>query len=284
VTGSQSESGTAFVSACQGNARKGFGNRQHRGELCVIMLQTLVSRTGFREPTSNVERLAMLDELLEVAVGERADLLVLPGGYLAAETEGRVASMVGEVERRAEASRVAVIGGVDVQHGGHEPKRPGKSGRPTSLPYFAFAVGPVEPSVAGTSWQQTSSTNANAGEVAEASVPGRGRVVTAAGSRVGTLICGELFSCRARQSFCELDLDLVLDLGHESMGTGVTKAMENIGRNGECAVAHSQHVAPWGNASLHFIRAGGLRESVLARQCRRLGSDDFWVAWTVRDI
>lgn len=239
------------------------------------LLQTIVSGTGFREPDHNPRRLEVLDDLLAVARREATELLLLPAGYLTVTTEREVPGAVAEIARRAEAAGVPVAAGVDLP----ETKN-GKNAQSPRLPYYGFVAG----TVTGGPWQQSSSTSGNAADVAEEDVPGAGRVVTIAGRRVGLLICGELFSRWARQSFARLGLHLALDLGHYSMGTGVTPAMENIARNGGCAVAHTHHVAPHSGASLHFVRADGVRESVALSDCDWVGDDEFWAAWCVRTV
>jgi hypothetical protein len=68
------------------------------------------------------------------------------------------------------------------------------------------------------------------------------------------------------------------------MGTGVTKALENIARNGGCAVAHTHHVAPHSGGSLHFVRPDGARESVSISDCDNFGDEEFWIAWCIRVV
>lgn len=252
------------------------------------LLQTLVSSVGFRDPANNPQRLALLDRLLAVAADERAGLVVLPGGYLTVRTEPEVVTAVGEVRRRAEVANVAVIGGVDLPPpSADDPKQAVRQkGDPTGeLPYYGFAVCPVADDVRPVGlWRQTSSTGANAWDVPDEDVPGADRVVGVGPLRVGVLVCGELFSSPARGSMAALGPGLVVDLGHLSMGTGVTRAMENIARNGRCAVAHCQHVQWWG-ASHHFVAADGVRHSTPTDEARYVGGeDDAWVAWCVRTV
>ena len=248
------------------------------------LLQVIVSNGGFRDPEHNPARLDALDRLLGVARELAVDLVMLPGGYLTVVSVAEVPAEIAEIGRRAEAADIAVIGGVDVVTGSGDPKHSGTTAALPDLPYYGFAVGPVTPVVAGTAWKQTSSTGDNAADVADDAVPGEQRVVDVAGWRVGVLVCGELFSRWARESFAAGDLKLALDLGHESMGTGVTKAMENIARNGGCAVAHTHHVAPHSAGSLHFVQPGGERESVAISECDSFGDDEFWLAWCVREV
>ena len=92
------------------------------------------------------------------------------------------------------------------------------------LPYHGALRGQVS---AGP-WKQTSDTSVNSWDVPDADVPAAGRVVEIGGKRVGVLLCGELFSERARQSFGELNLQLSVDLGHVGMGQGLIPAMKSL--------------------------------------------------------
>jgi hypothetical protein len=238
------------------------------------LLQTIVSGTGFREVDHNPARLDALDRLLGVAREKAADLVMLPGGYLTVNDESELPGVIADVTRRA-AAGVAVALGIDLPD---EPR--GKAARAPHLPFYAVVCGRIS----GGPWKQTSSTSKNAADVDDTDVPGAARVVEVAGCRLGVLICGELFSWWARQSFSHQNLNLALDLGHYSMGTGVTKAMENIARNGQCAVAHTHHVAPYSSGSLHFVRADGERKSVSISDCDWFGDEEFWVAWCLRKV
>ncbi|MCE9564498.1 MAG: hypothetical protein K8U57_20865 [Planctomycetes bacterium] len=239
------------------------------------LLQTIVSGTGFRKPEHNATRLDALRKLLEVAADKHADLLQLPGGYLTVRTERELPGAVAQLADIANAAKITIAAGIDLPE-----STKGEGARSPRLPYFGFICG----TESGGSWRQTSSTSKNAADVAYEDVPGFGRVVSVAGSRVGVLICGELFSWWARESFATLNLNLAVDLGHYSMGTGVTKAMENIAHNGRCVVAHTHHVAPHSAGSLHFVRADGVRESVPLNECEWVGDDKFWIAWCIRTI
>lgn len=147
------------------------------------LMQVIVSNVGFREPDHNPERLEALDRVLAVACEKSADLVMLPGGYLTATSVAEVPDVIAEVECRANAADVTVIGGVDVvvSENGPDPKRAEKTAAIPELPFYGFAVGSVMPVIAGTQWKQTSSTGDNAAEVADEAVPGESRVVDVAG-------------------------------------------------------------------------------------------------------
>jgi hypothetical protein len=217
----------------------------------VKLLQAIVSNAGFRELEANAARFDALDRLLAVARDQTADLVMLPGGYLTVKDEGELRGATAVVTPRAVARRVAVALGIDLPDEPH-----GKGAQTPRLPYYGAVCGRVP----GGPWRQMSSSSQNATEVADEDVPAAARVVAVAGCRVGVLICGELFSWRARQSLAQQHLNLALDLGHESMGTGVTRSMESIARN------------------------GGVRESVPIGECDWFGDEEFWIAWRLRQV
>src|SRR5262245_36302791 len=95
------------------------------------LLQAIVVGTGFRDRAHNPMRLTVLDQLLNVATKQAADLLVLPGGYLAAGDAGELQNTIADVARRAAEAKVTVAFGVDL------PDTPqGKSVRSPHLPYY----------------------------------------------------------------------------------------------------------------------------------------------------
>lgn len=243
------------------------------------LLQTLVSSAGFRELTTNVRRTELFREVLHRANAEAADVVVLPGGYWTVRHFEDVEPLAMRLASEAATNGIALIAGIDVQSA-HGKKAKGAA-HPV-LPFFGFVgrVGTPVPRV----WRQTSDNNENAQEILDDEVPGAHRVVPLGTQSVGVLICGELFSWRARQLMADLSPTLVVDLGHVGMGTGVTRSMERIAVDGRSAVAHSQHVKPDSQASLHFVNATGVRQSTPISECAWVGDDDFWIAYRSRDI
>ncbi len=239
------------------------------------LLQTIVSSSGFRESDHNPLRVEALKQVLKVASSFSTDLLLLPGGYFAAEDERQSVSIVEEMDHLAKRSKVSLVFGIDL------PASPsGKGTRHPVLPYFGSVCGLT---TAGP-WKQTSDTSTNADDVADEDVPSLARVVEVAGKQIGVLLCGELYSRWARRSFAELKLDLTVDLGHAGMGQGLIPAMKSFARYGGCAVAHSQHVSPPGNASLHFVNRRGTSQPVPISNCDYFGDDEFWIAWRLREV
>ncbi len=237
-------------------------------------LQTLVSSIGFREITHNDVRWQALTDLLKVAKDQSAELVVLPGGYFTATDESELRRIVLDAASLALESETTLALGVDLHA---DAKSKGQT--IAKLPYYGAVCGQVS----SDPWKQTSDTNANAEEVADDDVPGKGRVVEIAGKRVGVLLCGELFSERARRSFGELNLQLSVDLGHVGMGQGLIPAMKSLVNYGSGTVVHSQHVASYGR-SLHLVGADGIQRSVPAADCEFIGDDEFWITWLSRNV
>jgi hypothetical protein len=180
---------------------------------------------------------------------------------------------------------VVVVAGIDAVSTKVKGKG-AKGGTPgAELPYFGFIAGQMGSGrIRPRLWRQTSSDSRNACDVPAEAVLGRERVTPISRASVGVVICGELFSPRVRGAFIALRPDFIVDLGHESMGTGVTPNMERLAREAGSAVAHSQHVAEGGKAHLHFVAPGGRRMSVPIADCEHVSDDDFWVAWSMRQF
>jgi hypothetical protein len=119
--------------------------------------------------------------------------------------------------------------------------------------------------------------------VSDDAVPGARRVVTIDGLRVAVLICGELFSWRARRDVGGTGPGLVVDIGHSGMGQGLIPAMRNVANGGECPVAHSQHLKRYGG-SLHFVDAQAEQQSIPVDEDYVIEQGDMWAAWAVRTV
>src|SRR5437870_12274646 len=108
------------------------------------LLQTVVSSAGFRSVDSNADRLELFEKLLQVASRAAVPLLVIPAGFLTAQSENEVPALIGEMERRAKATEIAVIGGVDVVgQVSKKSKSVDDLVRAGQLPFFGFAIGKV---------------------------------------------------------------------------------------------------------------------------------------------
>jgi hypothetical protein len=86
-------------------------------------------------------------------------------------------------------------------------------------------------------WQQRS---AMPGEPVEDT---SGRTVKIGGKDVGVLLCGEVYNKDLRPALHELKPNVVVDLGHISMGRKFTCTLVNVANAVGCNVYHTQHVA-----------------------------------------
>jgi hypothetical protein len=189
----------------------------------MILLQAIVSRAGFRQPEANERRTELFRHVVGVAGREGAGLVLLPGGYWTVTEEAEIRPLLNTIAQTVEAAGVALAADIDVQ--GDDKKTPSakKGGSAAVLPYFGFLVGRCgEQSIPPRIWRQTSASSQDYWDVPEEDVPGAGRIVNLGKREVGVLICGELFSPRARERLIAACPHLILDLGHISMNTGVT--------------------------------------------------------------
>ena len=249
----------------------------------MILLQTIASNAGFRDPSANDKRTACYRQLLSIAKECSADVLLLPGGFWTVDRYADLGPLVDQLLIAANQAEVAVIGGIDVE--APEKGKVSKTGPAVPFPWYGFVGGRTAAvPVKECEWRQTSSTQKNAWDVPDDQVPGIDRIVTIGNQTVAVMICGELFSERARKSVSELKPSLVVDLGHSGMGMGLQPAMANVARQGKCAVAHSQHVASFWTPSLHFVTAEEVQQPHLVSACQTVGDDDFWVAYLRREV
>lgn len=248
-------------------------------------IHVVVSSVGFRDPESNPDRWALLDQLLALAGRRRAQLLVLPGGYLTAHDPPEMRRFIREVGRHVDRTGVAVIGGIDLDR--PQTKRTRNEDAAVQnglLPFYGFATGPLTVQQPRSHpWRQTSTTNRNAGFVADEDLPGAERVVVLRQTKVAVLICGELFSERARTAMSRLGVALAVDLGHSGMGNGLVPAMRRLALDGGCAVAHAQHVGST-TGGIHFVNSTGAQHSVALIANGLLRQGNLWAGWTMRDV
>ncbi len=252
----------------------------------MTFMHVVVSRQGFRNRASNPERYALLDRLVTVSARLKVRLIVLPAGFFAAEKEDDMLDIIAEVGSRASEASLAVIGGIDLDRA--TTKRASSSEhlvRAGNLPYFGFASGRVTlPEQGNYPWRQASITSADAEIVAETNIPGADRLIAIDDVTVGVLICGELFNKRARTVVGQLRPDLVVDIGHCSMGQGLIPAMKSAAGSSGCPVAHSQHLAGYRTQQIHMVNAQGQSESVRADTNPLEWSGSTWAAWTIREL
>ncbi|MCY1075995.1 hypothetical protein [Archangium lansingense] len=241
------------------------------------VLQTLMSKEGFRDSTHNDLRFRALKALLVIAKTTECHLLQLPMGFLFATDEADRDQLLGRVVGEA---RGAVVGGIDV---GAASKRNVTKSEVLArrLPYFGFvATGGGQ--LSGP-WRQTSTTNSNYDP--QQAFPSRERTVAVAGVEVSVLLCGEIFNPEAAKAIGKMRPSVVFAPGHASMGMGLIPALQRIHESTNCPVLHSHHVA---NAeTIHAIAANGEQDSQSVNanwQYEPKPTGPFWYGWAVRKV
>ena len=169
-----------------------------------------VGLSGRLDIAANGDRLQILASLLQDAVTEEVDLLVLPGAFLTVQTVFDVHQALdgAQTQQNLAAAGIAVVLGVDtiVQDWSSVAIQAGH------LPAFALAWNPGQ-SIVGP-WRQRTVTSRDQHLVPNA-VANQVRAFTVQGVRVGVLVCGEAFSIRTRNAYrADHSLRVVVDVGH----------------------------------------------------------------------
>lgn len=77
-------------------------------------IQTIVSATGFRDPTANADRFGLFANLFRAAADAGADVIALPAGVLSVDRDADVAGRMDDLAALANRAGVACLAGVDV--------------------------------------------------------------------------------------------------------------------------------------------------------------------------
>jgi hypothetical protein len=245
--------------------------------------QTVVSEAGLWDPAANPVRVARLGDLLHRLRDDGVGLAVLPAGYLTVAEEEDVPSAAATIADLVEQTGVAVVGGVDVVDAGAGSEIDDliRGGR---LPFFGFAARPTRAEPEVPIWRQSSVSGWDAEFAPDGRLPDGDRVVRVGDRCVAVLLCGELFSDRARDRVAALGADAVVDLGHARMSQGLIPAMASVAKAAKRPVAHSQHLAGRTGRSLHYVAADGSQKSVLTDGAPHLEAGEFWIGWHVREV
>lgn len=247
------------------------------------VLQVLVDRERFRQIRANAPKLLALEHLFREAASAtpRVDLVVLPAGYLTAATQQAVSVCVAAVAQLAKQHGVAVVFGVDLPRAkgkGDERARVRRVAR-GRIPYWGFALDKVG-AVLG-QWRQQSMRSKDV-HIA----PGfdaRKRLVQIAGQTVAVMVCGEIFNANYRDRMRAENFDIVVDIGHESMATGVVPALANIVDGRNRWALHSHHVKV-GSAQAHAIEPGGKNAGVRSTGAWREVPSGGWRVFTTSRV
>jgi hypothetical protein len=190
----------------------------------------------FRQVSANRERLALAERIADFVERERADLCVMPAGYLAATSRTTSAVQATADQLAAVFRGVDLVSGVDAARIARAAKRSdsAKASMPRGgWPFWGFAscrgkVTPVYQQRTVDPGEETDDTSS--------------RVLKVGGARVGLLICGEVYNPALAESLGHESLDLVVDIGHKSMGRHFTATLRNAAEAVSCRVFHAQHV------------------------------------------
>jgi len=205
-------------------------------KIAAVLVGT--SEERFRQHTANPARLELARQIAEFT-SSAADVVLLPAGFLAVETEAEVAPTA---KTLAEIFGTQVLlAGIDEEDhdadrakGQRSEKTGAPSGNADGYHYWAFAsqVGRV---IGGPWWQRS----AYSGEAVSDPSP---RCVSVQDTKIGILICGELYNRALADSLAEACPDLVVDLAHISMKR-FTKSLHRVAETTGRPVFHTQHVA-----------------------------------------
>src|SRR5207249_3940785 len=154
-------------------------------------------------------RRVLLVDVLRQVRRERADLAILPGGFLTVAMESEVGNVLNPVLAEIQSIGCAVVIGVDVGEGRQVDVSSGEGGQNRKVQAVAVAWSPADGVVGGLTWRQRSITASHTKLLRE--LVARGRVarstlthvrsITVSGGRAGVLICGEMFNKDIRNAY-----------------------------------------------------------------------------------
>jgi hypothetical protein len=231
------------------------------------VLAAAVSVEGFRRPSGNARRFAVLVSVLARARREHCAFVALPAGFFYARAPDEVAPIVERAREHAVAARVGLVAGVDV--------RP--SGTPRRRGMLAFAVD-GKGHVHGP-WPQQSRTTHDATD--DNAVDVARRTVRFGRHTVAILVCGEMFHPGTRARLAEQRLHLVLDVGHAGLGQGLVPTLQSIAATASAPALHVQHLSGQGG-HLHFVDENG--RSVPRPVRDALIEGEPWFSTAVREV
>jgi hypothetical protein len=214
------------------------------------VLQTLVSKYGYRDWRGTTERLKIVATLLGEAAQRGCGHVILPAGFLQARRSDDVV-----VLRDAIVSLVQQRVGVGVMLGIDE-RRVTKATldhlvqRKRLLPFWGVVVEPGGARVH--MWQQQSFQSRHGTQENAVAIPDR--TVDVHGKKVLALLCGEMFNRHLRAGLAGRGLDLIVDAGHDGLGTGLIPTLRSLARSAGCPALYSQHVGST-SRGLHMVLA-----------------------------
>lgn len=241
--------------------------------------QVLVDRRWFRRLRANASKLGALEYVLASAAATtpRTNLVVLPAGFLTAKSRATIPACVAAVAKLALHHRVAVVFGVDLPRakGGAEERARVRRVKQSSLPYWGFVIDQNGQTLGA--WRQQSSHSADAGTAP--ALAAQKRIVTLGSKTIAVMLCGEIFNANYRTAMRAEAFDVLIDIGHKSMNTGVVPALKNIVDGRQRWALHTHHVKV-GDAKAHAIAPGGLNVGIRSTGGWRRFPANGWLMFT----
>jgi hypothetical protein len=223
------------------------------------ILQTLVSTDGYRDWRGTADRMTILSTLLGEAARRGCGLVVLPAGFLQARRPDDVELLQNAVVNLVKKTPgVGVVLGIDA---GRVTKATlhHRVLRRQPLPYSGLAIEPGGNKVHR--WQQQSFLSSHGTAANAISIPAR--TIDFHGKKVLVLLCGEMFNHAMQAALCGQGLDLIVEAGHDGLGTGLIPTLRVLARNAGCPALYSQHVRST-SRGLHMVLPGPVQASVQA--------------------
>ncbi len=166
-----------------------------------------ISSQGCGYPTANSNRLDLYRQILSQSRERNCDVVCLPGGYLAAQSNTERDKLAEKLAEEAEKNNIAIVIGIDVLD---------------NRSAFAVSWVPAEEQSWHT-WQQRSSNSTDWRPENERYY--EQRTLTLPEGAIEVLICGEIFNPVIRRSIIERsnNLTAVVDIAHQA-GRGFNRA------------------------------------------------------------
>lgn len=242
--------------------------------MSVRILAIAVSTCGFGRPASNLGRTQALCSAIEAAA-PAGGLVLVPAGYWCASRRAGVVPLVDSVadDMRSTLAKFGctLIAGVDIEDSA--PKTASTPVSPRGHPYFGFAV--ASDGSRSDVWQQVSvvARDADGTSLPTARAAGS-RTVLVSGIRALPLLCGEMHNAKIREAAAEAAPELIVVIGHKSLGQGLLPTLIAVHKRSKTPVVHVQHLAPRTRASIHWVDRDGLHHAEPVRPSR----GEFWLA------
>lgn len=185
-----------------------------------------VSWEGYREPTSNNERLKVLPHLLGRLSSIGVELLCLPAGYCCVQSRKSLNELSNRIAGIAAREDIALAVGIDLVKQQRKQRR-----KQDQAEAFSVAWSPDEGRTEP--WDQRSVDSEDQWDVSDL-LCNRAQTLRVGVARIEILTCGEIFNSRIRGAVLARRPrpHALVDLGHTGVGFRIDKSLENIADEG----------------------------------------------------